>query len=340
MWGVAPGRILSVVVPILVASAIASLGACSSTTRQRSVLGRSWPEFQKGARFVVLGDVQRTSKLELWREKNDAERARILEAVADIRPDFVAFTGDLVFDGGSDDHWAEFDRLSGALRARAVPVVTAFGNHEYWGGRASAERNVFARFPVLGRQHWYAFPFGPLRLLVLDSNDAEMTKAEWTAQRTWYEHALAEADASPEVRGVVVLLHHPPFTNSTVTSDEPAVKEAFLPDFLGSKKTLAMLSGHVHSYERFGRARKVFVVSGGGGGPRAELATGAARPHPDDLFDGPAIRDFHFTVYSVGPRGLSAEVQGLAKGSRELHTMDRFELAFPDDLEARDSARE
>jgi 3',5'-cyclic AMP phosphodiesterase CpdA len=294
------------------------------------VFGGSWPNFHEGGRFVVLGDVQRTSKLELWREKNDAERVRILEAVADTRPDFVAFTGDLVFDGGSEEHWAEFDRLSGAIRARAVPVVTAFGNHEYWGGRASAERNLFARFPLLDRRHWVALQFGPVRLVVLDSNDTELTKAEWAEQRAWYADTLAQADASVETRGVVVLLHHPPFTNSTVTGDEAAVNDAFVPGFLAADKTLSMLSGHIHSYERFRRGSKVFVVSGGGGGPRAALATGTARRHPDDLFEGPAMRDFHFTVYSVGPHGLSAEVRGLAKGSRELYTMARFELAFPD----------
>jgi 3',5'-cyclic AMP phosphodiesterase CpdA len=281
-------------------------------------------------RFAVLGDVQRTSKLEAWREKNDPERRRILEAVAEAAPDFVAFTGDLVFDGAAEGHWAEFDALSAPIRARQIPALTAFGNHEYWEGRVPAERNVFARFPVLDRRHWYAFPAGGVVLVMLDSNRDELTEGEWTAERAWYEKTLADADADRAVRGVLVLMHHPPFTNSTVTGDEPAVQEAFLPAFLAAHKTLAMLSGHVHSYERFARGDKMFVVSGGGGGPRALLASGAARRHPDDLFDGPPLRDFHFTVYSVGPDGLDADVHGLRKGAHDLYPMDRFRLRFPE----------
>src|SRR5205823_2075898 len=119
-------------------------------------------------------------------------------------------------------------------------------------------------------------------------------RAEWSTQRTWYEETLRASDDDMATRGVFVLMHHPPYTNSTVTGDEVHVEDTFVPAFVRAKKTLAMLSGHVHSYERFVRDGKTFVVSGGGGGPRAALETGAARRHPDDQFDGPAVRDFHF----------------------------------------------
>jgi hypothetical protein len=43
---------------------------------------------------------------------------------------------------------------------------------------------------------------------------------------------------------------------------------------------------------------------------------------------GPPIRDFHFTVYTVTSKGLSAEVRGVAKGGAALSVIDRFELPF------------
>jgi hypothetical protein len=306
------------------------VAACGGPASAPALLGVAWPRSHEGMRFAVLGDVQRTSKPELlaMREANDPERRRILEAVAESAPDFVAFTGDLVFDGARDGHWAEFDALTAPIRSRRIPVLTAFGNHEYWEGRVPAERNVFARFPVLERRHWYAFLAASVLLVVLDSNVGELTRDEWKTEHAWYETTLAAADGDPAVRGVLVLLHHPPFTNSTVTGDEAPVEQAFVPAFLAAHKTLAMLAGHVHSYERFAKGGKMFVVSGGGGGPRALLASGAARRHPDDLFDGPPLRDFHFTVYAVGPDGLDAEVHGLRKGSRELYPMDHFTLPF------------
>lgn len=73
----------------------------------------------------------------------------------------------------------------------------------------------------------------------------------------------------------------------------------------------------------------MFVVSGGGGGPRAKLATGSDRRHPDDLFDGPALRDFNFTVYTLSSQGIDAQVMGLAKGNEEVRVMDRFFVRWP-----------
>src|SRR5262249_6537499 len=197
---------------------------------------------------------------------------------------------------------------------RVMPATIAIANHEYrFGRREHAEENVVRRFPLLGRQHWYTVTFGPVLLVILDSNEDSLRAAEWERQGIWYAETLEKADAAIEIRGVFVLLHHPPFTNSTVTGDERHVQRAFLPAFLGARKTLAMLCGHVHSYERFLRGGKMLVVSGGGGGPRHPLATGQDRRHDDDLFAGPPVRDFHFTVYTVNEKGVDAEVRGLKK---------------------------
>jgi predicted phosphohydrolase len=285
------------------------------------------PPCHEGSHLVVVGDTQRTSLLEAWREKNDAERASILREIGAERPDLVAFTGDLVFDGAADGHWREFDELARPIHD--LPVVVAFGNHEYWEGRQPAERQVFARFPLAMGRHWYTVAFGPVRLVVVDSNEDELRDDEKAAQRGFYDRALEDADADPTVRGVLVLMHHPPYTNSTVTGDEAHVQRDFVPSFLRAKKTIGFLTGHVHSYERFARGGKMFVVSGGGGGPRAELAMGAARRHPDDLFDGPSLRDFHFTVYTVRAGALDAEVRAVPKGGAVFRTMDRFTLPFP-----------
>jgi 3',5'-cyclic AMP phosphodiesterase CpdA len=272
--------------------------------------------------------VQRTGSVEVWREQNDPERAIVRDGIAEAAPDLLAFTGDLVFDGGSDAEWALLDGLLDPIRARGVPAITAFGNHEYWRGRAPAEANVFARFPIARRRHWYTVSFGPVRLVVVDSNEREL-RAEWDAQRAWYESTLDAADADRATRGVLVLMHHPPYTNSTVTSDEEHVQRTFVPAFAHARKTLAMLSGHVHSYERYARDGKTYVVSGGGGGPRAALLVGDARRHKDDLFAGPALREFHFTIYTPTDEGLDAVVRSVPKGGRALHTMDRFLLAWP-----------
>lgn len=285
------------------------------------------PPFAEGGRFAVVGDLQRTSLLEFWRESNDAERPLIVGALAAERPAFLAITGDLVFDGSSDGKWADFDALMAPVRDAGIPVVGALGNHEYWGGRAG-EAKFFARLPLLEGRRWYTLAWGPLRLVVLDSNLGALPPADGEAQRRWYADTLTALDGDPAVRGVLVMMHHPPYTNSTVTGDEAQVQRDFVPAFLAARKTLAMMCGHVHSYERFARQGKAFVVSGGGGGPRAPLYTGADRRHPDDLYPGPALRDFNFVVITVEAGGLAGEVRGLKKGGRAFSTMDRFFLPF------------
>ncbi len=316
--------------------AVIALGACGApaTSGMPPMFagGPPVPVARDGAtgRFIAVGDLQRTAPvLEAWREQNDAERARVVAAIAELRPDLLLITGDCVFDGGSDAQWEAFDTLTAPFRAASIPTVLAFGNHEYWRGRAGAEKHVFPRFPLDARRHWLSVALGPLRLVVLDSNEGGLGDEAWAAERAWYEQTLAAFDADDSVRGVIVTFHHPPYTNSSVTGDVVDVQHAFVPAFVRARKTLAMLNGHVHSYERFVRDGKTYVVSGGGGGPRAELLTGAARRHPDDAYAGPALRDFNFTVYSLTEHGIDADVRGLPRGGSAWSTIDRFELAWP-----------
>lgn len=310
-------------------SANAVVACCGASQAPRPFSGRA-VAFHEGARLVVAGDFQRTAPLlEFWREQNDAERARIVRAIADVHPDLLAITGDCVFNGGSDAQWSAFEALVQPLRDQGVVAIGAFGNHEYWEGLDEAEAHLFPRFPLDARRHWFGIAFGPLRLVVLDSNDDRLEPAQWRAQVEWYQRTLDAYDDDPAARGVLVLLHQPPYTNSTVTGDGLLVQRDFVPPLLRHHKTLGMLSGHVHSYERFERGGKTFLVSGGGGGPRAELATGSKRRHPDDRFDGPVLRDFNFAVYTPNSQGVEVAVMGLPKGAPEARVMDRFLMTWP-----------
>ncbi len=283
----------------------------------------------RAGRFAVVGDLQRTSRAEFWRESNPEERRRLVAEIAARGPDFVVGLGDLVFHGSSRRDWEGFDALTAPLRAAAVPILPILGNHEYWGRRSSAWRNVVARFPHLAMSRWYAETYRSLRLLFLDSNEGALGEAAWREETGWLEAELARADAEEAVKGVVVFVHHPPYTNSTVTGDELHVRRAFVPPFAASKKTIAMVSGHVHSYEHFVRGGKTFLVAGGGGGPRVRLARGARRRHADDVFEGPEVRHFHFLLCNPGASGLDVEVVGLEKGSDTFFPLARFALAWP-----------
>ncbi len=151
-------------------------------------------------RFAAVGDLQRTSLAEVWRESNDREREGVIRSIAGDGPDFVALLGDLVFRGSSAAEWARFDALAAPLREARIPVVPILGNHEYWVGRRPALANFFARFPNLVGRHWHAARYGPVALVALDSNIRFLPSAAWEEQRSWFAGELARADADRQVR--------------------------------------------------------------------------------------------------------------------------------------------
>jgi hypothetical protein len=207
-----------------------------------------------------------------------------------------------------------------------LPVV---GNHDYWGSSAVAMNNLHARFPELGKSHWYAGRYKNLTLLWLDSNRKRLSSAAWKTQSQWLKDQLESADQDPATQAVLVFCHHPPFTNSQTTGDERDVQEAFLPAFLKSRKGVVMITGHAHAYEHFEHQGKTFIVSGGGGGPRVKLLQGKASRH-HDLYDAPSPRPFHYLLLRPGDAALDVEVKGFDKGEAGIRTIDRFAIGYQD----------
>jgi 3',5'-cyclic AMP phosphodiesterase CpdA len=280
-------------------------------------------------RFAVIGDLQETSRLEFWREDNCEERALIVRRVAEEKPAFVVLLGDLVFDGSSPRHWSRFDELVAPLREAGVPMVPILGNHDYGWDKGKGLAHYLERFPDLGGNRWHRRRFDSLELVFLDSNAAAHDGADWKEQLGWFSGVLERADADPACRGTLVFVHHPPFTNSSMTRGSGIVRRSFVEPFERANKTRAMLSGHVHSYERFERAGKTFVVSGGGGGPRVRLVAERRSRHPD-LYR-PASRSrrpCHYLSVALSPGALSIEVIGLEKGCRSFAAMETFDLAL------------
>ena len=285
----------------------------------------------RSGRFAVVGDLQRTSRAEFWRESNTEESRRLLAEIAARRPDFAVGLGDLVFRGSSRRDWERFDALSSPLRDAGVPIYPILGNHEYWLRPGPALKRYFERFEAPRGRRWYAETYGALGLVFLDSNETALGEALWREQAAWLGVELSRLDADPSIAGALVFSHHPPYTNSTVTRDALHVQRTFVPLFSAARKTIAMVSGHVHSYEQFSRGGKTFLVAGGGGGPRVRLARGTARRHSDDAFEGPEVRHFHFLICAPGAAGLDVEVVGLEKGGGTFLPLARFMLAWPRD---------
>ncbi len=307
---------------------ISSIFACSAPAPPPPVFA-SRPSWSPGASLAVVGDLQRTSAWELLREHNDPERARVVRYVAERKPALLVLLGDLVFDGRSQRHWEQFDTLTAPVRDAGIPVLPLVGNHDlgWWG--ESAVANLEARFPLMEHTTSRWIRFGPLGVVTLNSNSKRLGPERWRKQAAWFSAVLSALDSDPRIKATLVFLHHPPYTNSSVTGDTPEVQRDLVPAFLSCRKTIAMIAGHVHSYEHFFRQDRHFIVAGGGGGPRAKLLEGTERRHTDDVFHGPALRPFHVLLLTPRDQGLEFEASGLEKGSETWRVLERSLWSWP-----------
>ena len=305
------------ILPLLACFLLASCGAeppgpCGGDLSSRS------------DRFILVGDTQRTSLLEFWREQNDSERRAVAQRISEEAPAFLLILGDLVFQGDDAKHWQRFDELMAPIREKNLPCYAILGNHEYRGANADAMESFSSRFPHLRGRKWYSLRFRSVVILALDSNFGDLGSKEGAEQTKWYRAELESLEKDPAVKHVVVCCHHPPFTNSTVVSDDLKVQELFLEPLWASRKARLLVSGHAHAYERFRRNGKEFIVSGGGGGPRHPLETDPARRRHADQYKGGALREFHFLRFTVDGGGLHMEMVKLEPSSGEWRVGDEL----------------
>jgi hypothetical protein len=281
--------------------------------------------------IVVLGDTQRTTWAELTflgREQNEpARRALIHEVARQERPAFLVHLGDMVEAGGFAANWSYFDELMEPLTSRHIPILPALGNHDRGGNAAEVARNTHSRFPELRSGGYYAIKHRELGLIWLDSN---LRGDAGARQGLWLERALAEFDADAAVAGVVLFMHHPAYTNGKNRRASPYVQNVVVPRFFAGRKTLALMSGHVHGYERFLVQRRQFVITAGGGGPRVEYAIGRSAPYePAYLTNTGEPRPFNYVVLEPTAGGLTFTVKGLRSNSdRDLEILEQFTAQF------------
>ncbi len=204
-------------------------------------------------RFIVYGDCETepesTGKFTQWDDPAAPGRPRPylvdqtegyrenLKTIVRRKPDFVVIAGDLVAAGGEQRDWDEFWRQNAVL-ASSVPIFPALGNHEYFGGvepgrpatfyseRAIEKYKTYFDLPGNGaadkscRERYYAFSFGPVGFVVLDTNRGMAGVSDYgnapdwnpgSAQYIWLEKALAAAQR--ERVFTFVMFHQCPYSS-------------------------------------------------------------------------------------------------------------------------------
>ena len=271
------------------------LAACVSTGPEVVRFSGRVPQ-GTGLRIAVIGDQQRTSRYEIWRERKGAH-ADVVQQMLARRPDALVLLGDMVFDGSYDGDWAFFDGLMKPVAEAGVPVFPVYGNHEYLRSSRAAELNMRKRFASM-RSTWYTVTMDSVAFVMINTNFDRISEAMCRQQRRWYDSTLVALEGDASVRCVVVCGHHPPFTNSMNVSDHRVLQSEYVPAFLRHSKSRLWLSGHSHALEHLRKEGRDFVVTGGGGAPRHKLMADdeLRHPHVGRARKGRTISPFHFLI--------------------------------------------
>lgn len=267
----------------------------------------------------MIGDLQRTvlaEQLYLGRRQNDAVREALMKAIERENPGVLLLLGDQVADGASDREWRYFDAMTSNLRDAGTAFHALLGNHDYSTfDRARSELHFNSRFGGEHPDEPQCLRFGDVAYVGVDSNFDILGVERARRQAAQYSALLEDLERDDDVRGIIVASHHPPYSNSRIRNNA-AIVSAFAEPFLAAQKTRLYLSAHVHSYERFEVGGKMFVVSGGGGGPRRSIDVSDGRRWTHDAFQGEKMRPFHYLRMHITLDAIKVETMMLAETMR------------------------
>jgi hypothetical protein len=279
-------------------------------------------------RFVAYGDAR-------FHDPKDTEAANppvrqaLVQAIAEVKPAFVSFGGDIVYNGYDASDWKVWDSETSIWREKNIPVYPALGNHDLHGSETAALANYFQRFPDLKNSRYYSVRVANALMLVLDSSMDETSGAQgkWLAQ---------ELDTLPgDVDFVFIVLHHPPYTSSSdekkfggghsSRSPERALASALEARQQHLRARIVVFSGHVHNYERHEHGGVNYFVLGGAGAHAYPIERAAGDP-----FQSKEV-NYHYLLVEVDHRRLKATMNrlDLTSGKAMWTQPDSIDISVP-----------
>lgn len=249
-------------------------------------------------RLVVLGDPGEATRSAAPR---DAMQAWLQQHPRPNRNDFdlLLVTGDLAYSSGSNPQFQENFFTPYQHWLQQVPIWPTYGNHD---SRRFAYFKIFS-LPTAAEsggvasrsEHYYSFDYGPVHVVVLDSEDT------WLGTGGDMYHWLQRDLAATQQPWLIAMFHHPPYTKGSHDSDRWrdswgrlfAMRENFLP-LLEQHGADLVLSGHSHMYERSYLLRCHYGTSD------TLHADMIADADPASRYSKPAARlPFSGTIYNV-----------------------------------------
>jgi Icc-related predicted phosphoesterase len=280
---------------LLAAATLLALTCCTKRSSAQSTVELRL-DVKTPFRFVAYGD-SRFHDPKDTEAANPPVRIALVDAIAKVKPAFICFTGDIVYNGYDANDWKVWDQETKIWRDENIPVYPALGNHDLHGDEKIALGNYFQRFPDLKNSRFYSVRAANTLILVLDSalEESSGPQGQWLVEQL--DHIPAEVDF------VFLMFHHPPYTSSSdakmLGGGHSARKpEQALARMLEARQAQAhfrmiVFSGHVHNYERHEHGGVTYFVSGGGAAHAYPIERAA-----DDPFQSKEI-NYHYLLVDV-----------------------------------------
>ena len=187
--------------------------------------------------------------------------AKVVKGIVGAKPHIVIGVGDIVDNGGKKPQWKMFFDAAGELAAR-VPIYLVRGNHD---GKKWYLKYVSnpGNETESGNEQWFAFTYGNVFFMVLDSNELQRKYAgAGIEQLKWFEKALTSKERKA-ADWTIVLFHHPLYSRGQWAV--PALREP-LQGLFEKHHVDLVINGHDHHYARGALNGVHYVITGGGGG--------------------------------------------------------------------------
>lgn len=332
-----PKRFIAILCLISAAAEFVTLCSCTKRRAPQDLTVNLQANVSTPFTFVAYGDTRFHDPTDT-EAANPAARVALVQAIADVHPAFICFTGDIVYNGYDSNDWKTWDAETRPFREKRIPVYPALGNHDLHGDPQTALANYFQRFPDLKQSRYYSLTAANALVLVLDSSLDETTgpQGRWLSDRL--DHVPAGVDF------VFLMLHHPPYTSSSdakkfggghaARSPERALAQMLEQRQAQARFRILVFSGHVHNYERHERGGVTYFVTGGGGAHAYPIERS-----PADPFQSKDI-NYHYLLVQVDRQQVKITMNRLAlHGGKELWTTpDNVEIAL-DHSEVKESRK-
>jgi Icc-related predicted phosphoesterase len=327
--------LLTQTVLVLIATlTLLALSGCTRKSNTETAPVNLQVDLKPPFRFVAYGDTR-------FHDPNDTDaanppvRVALVQAIAEINPAFICFTGDIVYNGNDGNDWKVWDSETSIWRDKKITVYPALGNHDLHGDPNVALGNYFQRFPDLKNSRYYSVRAANTLTVVLDSSLQETggPEGEWLSDKL--DHVPLDVDF------VFLMFHHPPYTSS---SDAKALggghsarmTEQALAKLLEERQAharfrIVVFSGHVHNYERHEHGGVIYFVSGGGGAHAYPIERAT-----DDPFQSKKI-NYHYLLVEVDRQRLKVTMNrlDLTSGKAVWTQPDSVQITVPATTAAR-----